>query len=92
MLVGAAVLVAQKPPSPSTPPPASQVTPAPEEQRITPDAIDKLLADGNVILLDVREPKELEALGTRAGYVNIPIGELEGRLKELPKDKTILTA
>ena len=92
MLVGAAVLVAQKPPSPSAPPPASQVTPAPEEQRITPDAIDKLLADGNVILLDVREPKELEALGTRAGYVNIPIGELEGRLKELPKDKTILTA
>jgi hypothetical protein len=88
MLAGAVALAAQKPPSQSTPPPAS----VPEDQRITPDAIDKVLADGNVILLDVRERKELEELGTREGYVNIPIGELEGRLNELPKDKTILTA
>jgi hypothetical protein len=88
MLAGAVALAAQKPPSQSTPPPA----PVPEDQRTAPDAIDKVLADGNVILLDVREPKELEELGTREGYVNIPIGELEGRLNELPKDKTILTA
>ena len=92
MLVGAAVLVAQKPPSPSAPPPASQVTPAPEEQRITPNAIDKLLADGNVILLDVREPKELEEFGSYEGYVNIPMSQLESRMAEIPKDRPILTA
>jgi hypothetical protein len=92
MLAGAVALAAQKPPSQSTPPPASQPTPAPEDQRVAPDDIDKLLADGKAILLDVREPKELEELGTREGYVNIPIGELERRLNELPKDKTILTA
>ena len=40
----------------------------------------------------VREPKEIEELGTRKGFVNIPIGELEARVNELPKDKTILTA
>jgi rhodanese-related sulfurtransferase len=87
MLAGAAALAAQTPPSQSAPPAS-----VPEDQRIAPDAIDKVLADGNVILLDVREPKELEELGTREGYVNIPIGELERRLDELPKDKTILTA
>ena len=92
MLVGAAILAAQQPPNQSAPPPSSQGTPVPEDQRVTADAIDKLLADGKVILLDVREPKELEELGTREGYVNIPIGELERRLNELPKDKTILTA
>jgi 3-mercaptopyruvate sulfurtransferase SseA len=92
MLAGAAILAAQQPTSQSAPPPSSQGTPVPEDQRVAADAIDKLLADGQAILLDVREPKELEELGTREGYINIPIGELEGRLSELPKDKTILTA
>jgi hypothetical protein len=92
MLAGTAILAAQQPPSQSAPPTSSQGTPVPEDQRVAADAIDKLLADGKLILLDVREPKELEELGTSAGYVNIPIGELERRLNELPKDKTILTA
>jgi hypothetical protein len=92
MLAGAAILAAQQPPSRSAPAPPSQGTPVPEDQRVAADAIDKLLADGQAILLDVREPKELEELGTREGYINIPIGELERRLNELPKDKTILTA
>lgn len=92
MLAGTAIVAAQQPPSQSAPPPSSQGTPVPEDQRVAADAIDKLLADGQAILLDVREPKELEELGTREGYINIPIGQLEGRLSELPKDKTILTA
>ncbi len=29
---------------------------------------------------------------TREGYINVPLGELEKRLNELPKNKTILTA
>ena len=60
--------------------------------RVEANDIDALLADGNVVLLDVREPWELEEFGTREGYINIPLGELEKRLDELPKDKTILTA
>jgi hypothetical protein len=31
-------------------------------------------------------------MGTREGYINIPLRELEKRLGELPKDKAILTA
>jgi len=40
--------------------------------------------------LDVREPKELEDLGTLKGYVNIPVGQIESRLKEIPKDRPIV--
>lgn len=40
-------------------------------------------------LLDVREPEEWQA-GHIAGSRHIPLGQLRGRLGELPKDKTIL--
>lgn len=48
--------------------------------------------ESNLFFLDVREPKEIEELGSMKGYVNIPIGELEKRIQEVPKDKTIITA
>ena len=63
-----------------------------EAQRVEADDIDKLLADGKVLFLDVREPTELEDLGTIEGYINIPLGQLEERLDELPTDRAILTA
>ena len=106
LLVAASVLAAlaqqpagqsQSPPGPSqrqvrTTPDLQQVQPAGEDKRVKAEDIDKLLADGKVVLLDVREPWELEEFGTREGYINIPIVELEQRINELPKDKTILTA
>ena len=63
-----------------------------DEMRVEAPDLDAVLADQNVMLLDVREPWELEKFGTRKGYINIPLGELEDRLDELPTDKTILTA
>ena len=66
--------------------------PMDEEMRVQGPDLDSVLADQNVVLLDVREPWELEKFGTRKGYINIPLGELEDRLGELPADKTILTA
>lgn len=42
--------------------------------------------------LDVREPKEIEELGTMKGYVNIPLSQLESRYKEIPRDALVLTA
>jgi hypothetical protein len=71
---------------PDLPPPAG------EEMRVKPEDIDALLAEGKVVLLDVREPWEIEENGTRDGSINIPLGQLEKRLGELPKDKAILTA
>ena len=63
-----------------------------EQKRIEAREIDRVLAEADALLLDVREPEEIEELGTIEGYVNIPIDELESRLDELPRDKTILTA
>ena len=66
--------------------------PVGEEMRVEAEDLDEVLAEADVVLLDVREPWELEEYGTRAGYIHIPLGELESRLDELPRDKTILTA
>jgi len=63
-----------------------------EQKRVTADQIDGVLKDAKVFLLDVREPKELEELGTLEGYVNIPLSQLESRLGQLPKDRPILAA
>jgi NADPH-dependent 2,4-dienoyl-CoA reductase/sulfur reductase-like enzyme/rhodanese-related sulfurtransferase len=42
----------------------------------------------SAFLLDVREPREFRA-GTIEGAVNIPLGELRGRLRELPRSREI---
>ncbi|WP_434339901.1 FAD-dependent oxidoreductase [Motilimonas cestriensis] len=42
------------------------------------------------ILLDVRNPGELEAMGSLAGAINIPVDQLRQRINELPKDKEII--
>ena len=60
--------------------------------RINAQDIDSVLAAGDALLLDVREPKEVESLGGYEGAINIPMTQLEKRLGELPRDKTILTA
>jgi rhodanese-related sulfurtransferase len=40
----------------------------------------------------VREPSEIAELGSIPGYVNIPLGQLQARLSEVPKNKLIITA
>ena len=64
-----------------------------QEKNLSADELKKLLEnEKNLFFLDVREPKELQDLGTVKGYVNIPLGQLESRLSEIPKDKLIITA
>ena len=64
----------------------------PQAPKMASDDVMTLLEKGEVFFLDVREPKELEELGTLEGYVNIPVGQIESRLSEIPKDKAIITA
>jgi rhodanese-related sulfurtransferase len=62
-------------------------------KKLTPDELEKALEKrGSVFFLDVREPDEIQKLGSIPGYVNIPLGQLQSRLKEIPKDKPIITA
>ena len=67
---------------------------ATETRKITDaeDLAQLLKNTKNMYFLDVREPKEIEELGSLKGYVNIPLGQLEKRMSEVPKDKTIITA
>ena len=66
--------------------------PLDESKRVQAADIDALLAQGQVVVLDVREPSELAETGTVKGAIHIPLGQLEARLGELPTDKVILTA
>lgn len=69
----------------------AQEKPVPGATELSADGLKKLL-DKKVKLffLDVREPKEIEELGTIDGYVNIPISQLEARVKEIPKDALLV--
>ena len=80
---------------PVTPEQQQQISKMPamsDDKRVKTEDIDSVMSKADVILLDVREPKEIEDLGGYEGAINIPITQLEKRLGELPKDKTILTA
>lgn len=52
------------------------------------DEIDSLSDDQ--LLLDVRNPGELESQGFIDGAINIPVDQLRERMDELPKDKEII--
>jgi len=62
-----------------------------QDKDLTADELKSML-DKKVKLffLDVREPKEIEELGSIEGYVNIPMSQLESRIKEIPKDVLIV--
>jgi rhodanese-related sulfurtransferase len=64
------------------------------ENEITVDQLREMMnSDSNLVLLDVRNPYELEdkSLGHIDGVLNIPLPDLEKRLSELDKfiDKDI---
>jgi hypothetical protein len=76
----------------TTPPAQGSPAAKPQAPKMSSDDVMALLEKGEVFFLDVREPKELEELGTLDGYVNIPLGQIESRLGEIPKDKAVITA
>ncbi|EJR0950865.1 FAD-dependent oxidoreductase [Vibrio alginolyticus] len=52
------------------------------------DEMDSLTEDQ--LLLDVRNPGELESVGYLEGAINIPVDQLRRRMHELPEDKEIV--
>ena len=53
------------------------------------DELKSRMKSGAVVLVDVRPAKEYEA-GHIPGAISIPHDELEGRLRELPKDQEVV--
>ena len=49
----------------------------------------KIDAKANVLIIDVRDPEEFEK-ETIKGAINIPVGQLEDRLKNIPKDTVLV--
>jgi rhodanese-related sulfurtransferase len=77
LAVGAGVAAAQSPaPTPAEPP------------RIMPVEVKALADKGKVLIVDVRDKGSYD-FEHAEGAINVPLGELEARLKELPKDKQI---
>jgi rhodanese-related sulfurtransferase len=63
-----------------------------DSKKLTTEDLEKLLEKkDSIFFLDVREPDEIARLGSVKGYVNIPLGQLESRLKEVPKNRVIVT-
>ncbi len=57
---------------------------------MTPAEVQAALSAGqDVVILDVRQPEEL-ALASLPGVLHIPMGEVPGRLDELPRDRTLV--
>jgi len=70
----------------------AQQAAVPAPKTVTDEQLAKLLEQpGKVFFLDVREPDEIATLGSIKGYVNIPLSQIESRLKEIPRDKLIVT-
>lgn len=59
-----------------------------DAQAIHFDEIDNLTDEQ--VLLDVRNPMELQNMGYLPGAINIPVDQLRQRMNELPKDKEIV--
>jgi rhodanese-related sulfurtransferase len=58
-------------------------------RNITPQQLKDLLTQAPApFLLDVRESFELQAFGAVPGVVNIPMGQVTGRMNELPEDRS----
>lgn len=61
-----------------------------EAKEVCPTTTRRLATDG-ALLVDVREPREVQALAFDVpAIVNIPLLELEKRWSELPKDREIV--
>lgn len=60
-------------------------------QNIGAEDLHSLLQkDSNIVLVDVREPGELEEEGFIPGAVNIPLGQIEKRMGEISRDRKVV--
>ncbi len=69
--------------------PQAVATPADDVRRVTLPEMQKMLASGEAVLVDVRDENSYRN-GHITGSIVIPRPELVSRMSELPKDKLIV--
>jgi rhodanese-related sulfurtransferase len=55
---------------------------------VDPTVAGERLEAGEALILDVREPEELQQVSV-AGALHIPLGDLQYRLEEVPRDREV---
>jgi rhodanese-related sulfurtransferase len=71
---------------------AAPQAPAFAAKKLTRAEFDKLLAKPDqLLLIDLRRPDEVAAIGGLPVFLTIPIADLEKSLAWIPKDRTIVT-
>lgn len=61
------------------------------QSQLTVEEANRRTTQENAAILDVRESEEWRA-GHTPGAIHIPLGELEQRLSELPRDRPLVAA
>jgi hypothetical protein len=92
LIIGVLLAQALKPGSPSPTPVPTNLglsIPEPGIQRVTLDVAKTAFDGKEAIFLDVRDPDSF-ASGHIPGAVNIPLGQIENRAKELDPEKWII--
>lgn len=51
------------------------------------EEIECATTDENILVIDVREPLELQESGVIPGSINIPLGEVENVLRDMPPEE-----
>lgn len=59
-------------------------------EEISPKKALNLIQDGTHVFVDVREPYEVDEVAYDVNGMHIPLGEIEVRIEEFPKDKQII--
>ena len=67
------------------------IEPGKEKGSISIASFERIMKEGpaQIVVIDVRDDREFKK-GAIPGSVNIPIGEVEKKMAELPKDKPIV--
>ena len=62
-----------------------------QPERIAASDLKKKMDSGEkILLIDVREDAELKQEGAIPGAIHIPVGDLDKRMKDIPKDVELL--
>jgi sulfur-carrier protein adenylyltransferase/sulfurtransferase len=79
--------------APSDPPGFCSLDELRQVRVVAPAQLAPMLADGRLVLVDVREPEEF-AVGHLPQAINVPLGQIEGELQRgnplLPRNRTLL--